>query len=200
MRALLPLLLFAACARTPSSPAPSAPQLCVARHGESFRNLDPVPEGLSAEQLDSLTPTGEGQARALRDRLPQPIGLVWASPAGRTQQTARAVALEPELLVVPELRSLDGELPWSERTAAWARGEDPRPPGGESLADGQARVQGLLRRVHTALPPGTHALLVTHSDTAALLLGELRGTPLLERPTRDTLGTGEVTCLPLPPG
>jgi hypothetical protein len=47
------------------------------------------------------------------------------------------------------------------------------------------------------LDPGDHAIVVTHADIAALLVGELRGTPLRERPTTDALGLGEAVCLPL---
>lgn len=185
-------LSLLACGGAP--PAPS--QLCVVRHAEAFKNLDPAPAGLSPEQLDALTPRGEEQARRAGAALPAGVERVLTSPAGRARETAAWLGpWTPE--VEPALRPLDGDLPWSERERAWAAGEDPRPPGGESLADGQARARALLDRLRAALPPGRHAVVVTHGDLGPVLLGELRGTPLLARPTRDALPGGGVVCLPL---
>jgi broad specificity phosphatase PhoE len=123
---------------------------------------------------------------------------VSSSPAGRARQTAALIAGgESAVEVVAELRTLDGDIAWSERTRAWHAGDDPRPAGGESLADGHARVVALLDGLRAKLRPGERAVWVTHGDIASLALGELRGTPLLERPTRDTLDTGAHACLPL---
>lgn len=182
----------------PPVPAPTA-QVCVARHAESFRNLNPRPEGLSEAELDALTPQGEAQARALAARLPAGVARVWSSPLNRAQQTAGLLGAPVPVEVQADLRPLDGAIPWAEREAAWAAGQDPRPPDGESLGDGQGRAVALLGRLRDQLGPGQHAVLVTHSDLGALLLGELRGTPLLERPAKDTLATGDLACLPLGP-
>lgn len=152
---------------------------------------------MSPEQLDTLTPAGETKARALKAELPAGVTHVWTSPTKRTRQTAALLGLQ-EPVVAIALRPLDGDTPWGSRVAAWAQERDPRPEGGgESLADGAARVHALLAHVRETLRPGAHAVLVTHGDIASLPLGELRGTPVLRRPTQDTLGTGQAACLPL---
>ena len=185
---LLTLLVAAGCSEAPAS------QVCVARHAEAFKNLEPPPPDMTPAELDALTPRGARQAAALRERLPGPRVRVWASPAGRTRQTAEA--LSGAVTVTEALRPNDGDLSWAERREALARGEDPRPPGGESLADGAARATALLERLE--LSGGEHAVLVTHGDVAPLILGHLAGTPLLERPRRHGLETGQMRCAPLP--
>lgn len=167
------------------------------RHAEAFKNLDPPPEGLTEAELDRLTPAGEVAARAAGATLPGGVVAVWASPRGRTRQTA-ALLGAGDVLVDEALRPLDGDMAWSEREAAWSRGEDPRPPGGESLADAQVRAADVIARLRAQLGPGQAAALVTHGDFGPVLLGELRGTLLLERPEADGLNTAEVRCLPLP--
>jgi broad specificity phosphatase PhoE len=196
--AALAAALLAGCTEGPdgATETPTS-RLCVVRHAQAYKNLDPRPAGMSPEQLDSLTPDGEAQARALAGALPDGVARLWSSPARRTRQTAERLGLPVPVRVEPALRPLEGDLPWDQRMAAWSRGEDPRPEGGESLADGAARADALLRRLRAELEPGEHAAVVTHGDLASILLGELRGTPLLERPRRDTLGTGQMRCLPL---
>lgn len=190
---LLLTLLAAACSRAPSPP----PMLCVVRHAEAFKNLDPPPPGLDPVRLDTLTPRGEAQARAARDALGAALARVSSSPAGRARQTAALIAGERAVEIEPALRPLDGDIAWSERTRAWSAGDDPRPAGGEALADGRARIAAKLDALRATLAPGERAVWVTHGDVASIVLGDLRGTPLLERPTRDTLDTGAHACLPL---
>lgn len=194
---LLPAALsLLAC--TPSALPPA--RLCVVRHAEAYKNLSPPPPDREGEALDALTPRGEAQARALQGQLPTEVARLWSSPAQRSQQTAALLGVRAPrgVEVHADLRPLDGEIAWEMRQHAWAHGDDPRPAGGgESLADGQARVQALLREAQAAAGPGQHVVWVTHGDVASLVLGELRGTPLLERPSKDTLATGTVACLPL---
>lgn len=200
---LMALMLLAGCERREAStppPSRSPTQLCVVRHAEAFKNLSPTPPDMSDAQLDTLTETGAAQARQLGQRLPNGVVLLMTSPAQRAQQTAALLGLKLEARVTPSLRPLEGTMSWEARQAQWARGEDARPAGGgESLADGARRVEALLAEVRQKLGPGEHAVMVTHGDVAALLLGELRGTPLLERTTRDTLATGGMRCLPIQP-
>lgn len=193
---VLALLSFA-CDSSDEAEALESSQLCVMRHAEAFKNLTPPPEGLTSAQLDALTPNGEAQARAAGTRLPRGVRVLASSPAHRAQQTARGLGLEVEVAIEPALRALDGDVAWDTRVAAWSRGEDRRPEGGESLADGAARVRALLTSLRARLRDGEHAVVVTHGDIAALVIGELRGTALLERPRRHELGTAEVACLPL---
>ncbi len=153
---------------------------------------------MTVDQLDALTPEGEAQAERAGERLPAGALAVYASPARRTRQTAARVAPHAEALVASELRSLEGSMPYVELEAAWRRGEDPRPPDGESLGDGLARVRSLLRRVQTEVPADAHVVFVTHGDIAPLIIGESKGTPPLERPFREGFETGQVVCLPRP--
>lgn len=183
-----------------AGPQPEArSQVCVVRHAEAVKNLDPPPADATAAELDSLTPAGEARARAAGGELPAGVARVWSSPANRARQTAVLLG-RGEVAVEPALRPLDGAVEWKVRAAAWAAGDDPRPAGGESLGDGAARVRALLDRLRGALGPGEHAVWVTHGDIASIALGELRGTPLLARPERDTVATGGVVCVPLDAG
>jgi broad specificity phosphatase PhoE len=193
---VLTLLSFA-CDSSHRAEALESSQLCVVRHAEAFKNLTPPPSGLTPAQLDALTPNGESQAHTAGTRVPPGVRLLASSPANRAQQTARGLGLDVEVAIDPALRALDGDLSWDARVAAWSRGEDPRPERGESLADGAARVRTLLTTLRTRVRDGEHAVVVTHGDVAALVIGELQGTALLERPTRHALGTAEVVCLPL---
>jgi broad specificity phosphatase PhoE len=202
----LSICMLAACATpaprveapTPAAAQQAAPsQLCIVRHAEAWKNVNPRPSELTAEQLDQLTPRGQEQARALAATLPRPVALVWSSPATRTQQTAEPLGLDVTTDIVAELRPLDGDVSWEERLRRWAAQQDPRPADGESLADGRVRAQLVLQRVRQRLPAGAHAVLVTHGDLASILIGELRGTPLLARPTVDEIGPGVAVCLPI---
>lgn len=177
----------------------TAPQVCVVRHAEAYKNSKTPPADLTPRELDALTPHGREVAEQLGGRLPEPVAFVWTSPRGRARETAEALGLDAPLEVVEALRPLEGDRSWSERTAAWARGDDPRPPSGESLADGRERVQVILRRARAATGSTEHGVLVTHGIIASILLGELRGTPLLARPEAEQLATGEAACLPLGP-
>jgi broad specificity phosphatase PhoE len=170
--------------------------LCVVRHAQAHKNLDPPP-AMTAAQLDSLTAVGVAQVEHLRLALPAGVAIVLASPTGRTVQTAELLGLPMSVEVAPELSSLRGGLPLAARQQAWASGEDPRPAGGETLADGAARATAVIDRLRRELAPGSHAVAVTHGDIAPVLIGELAGTPLLERPALHPLATGAMTCLPL---
>lgn len=197
-RLTLIVAMLGACAG-PQAPTPRSQvsQLCVVRHAQAYKNLASPPADLTPEQLDSLTPAGQAQGRALQASLPPDVAEVRSSPAQRTRQTAELLAGPIPVQVEPRLRPLDGAISWDTRMAAWSRGEDPRPADGESLADGAARAASLIAELRAQLPPGGHAVWVTHGDIAAVLLGELRGTPLLDRPRRDAIETGAMVCLPL---
>ena len=170
MRRTLPLvlLLFAtACASS---------EVYVVRHAEAYKNLKPRPD-LPPAQLDSLTETGKQQAARLADELQgRGVTIVLHSPTGRTTETAAiiATALGVPAEAAPELAPLAG--PWSARPSAWAAGEDPRPDGGESMADGVHRAMALLERY-----PGQPVVVVTHGDIAAGLIGEGAATPMPAR-------------------
>jgi broad specificity phosphatase PhoE len=181
----------------PVAQAAAGPQLCVVRHAQAFRNLNPPPAGLTPDQLDALTPNGEGQAGRAGERLPPGAAAVYSSPARRTRQTATRLG-RGEPFVAAELRPLEGSLSYSDRLVAWQRGDDPRPADGESLDDGLTRIRGLLARLRTEVPADAHVVLVSHGDIAPLVVGELRGTPPLARPEQEAFETAQVVCLPRP--
>jgi broad specificity phosphatase PhoE len=126
--------------------------------GRVYGALD-VP--LCPENLRAQTPMHAALAR----RLPPPgPGAVWlASPLSRTQHTAAAIFAagypEQRLLIEPGLIELSfGEFQGLEHHEVparltlpphgfWSMAGEERPPGGESMADGIARVGPMLERL-----------------------------------------------------
>lgn len=153
------------------------------RHGEEA----PAPDGrvgVESRSRRGLSPTGRAQAEAARDFLASlDAPRVACSDAPRAIETARIVAAGRPVDVVAALAGLDvGE--WEGRSAAelpdLARVlSDPsaRPPGGESLADLEARVQPALL---AALPERGDAVVVAHRMTNAVLLAGLMDLPLAD--------------------
>ncbi|MGD9832197.1 MAG: histidine phosphatase family protein, partial [Piscinibacter sp.] len=138
-------------------------RLLLVRHGETALNaariLQPPDTPLSARGL--------AQARALARRLAgEPIAAIWSSDLPRAWQTAEAVAAGRSIAAEPLLQERNfGDL----RGRAYdSLGFDPlagseAPPGGESLAEFEARID---RAVDLALSelaglPGA-LVLVTH--------------------------------------
>lgn len=156
------------------------------RHGETGHNRDSLALG---RQDVPLTPRGEQQAEAVAERLAAlPISRVYTSPLGRAAQTAAAIARAHGInpAQTHELIELDvGEtegLPFPvvrERYAAflqdWAgpRGAHVRMPGGESLADVDARASRFLASL---LDSGEgDAVVVSHNFVIRALLCRLLG-------------------------
>jgi broad specificity phosphatase PhoE len=153
--------------------------ILLARHGESRDN---VPPQRFSGWLDApLTDRGREQARALAAVAAQ-VGLaaVWTSQLARARETAEIVAaplgvdvrVDARLAeshrgrwegrLVDELRGEDPET-W----AAWLRGgADFRFPGGESLAEHQARALAALDAVREGPIP---ALVVCHGGTIRVI-------------------------------
>jgi broad specificity phosphatase PhoE len=161
-------------------------QVYLVRHGQAFSNLDPAPD-LPADQLDRLTPLGREQAsetgRALALRKP---ALILTSPTGRTRETAEQIkqaAGSVEVRSEPRVRPLElgrsasgGPADWEQRIAHWKAGQDPVPPGGESLAQlGERALQAVReqRRRHA----GRGIVVVAHSDVIGAFLALARGEP-----------------------
>lgn len=175
-----------------------ASQLCVVRHAQAYRNLEAAPPGLTTEQLNTLTEKGRIQAKKLGAQVPRPVAAVYTSPTGRTRMTAEVMDLGVPIGLTGKLSKLDGDMAWETRLENWKRGDDPRPDDGESLADGRERILEILDRARTEAADGKHVVFVTHGDIASLVIGELKGTPLLERPINHMIDTGEAVCLPMP--
>jgi broad specificity phosphatase PhoE len=141
----------------------------------------------------ALSPLGIRQAEALGLAVGRrPIAHVYASPLERAHHTAliALTGLDLPLTVVDDLRELSlGE--WEGCTveeirtqpgdpyAQWVR--DPvqcLPPGGEPLADVQARVVQAVERIAAAHPNGDDVLIVSHGGVISALLAHWLGLPL----------------------
>ena len=165
-------------------------RLLLARHGQSVSNA--VRRFQGAQDV-ALSPLGVRQAEALRLAVGRRrITHVYASPlerARRTAEIARAGLALP-MTVVDDLRELSlGE--WEGCTveeirtqagdpyARWVR--DPvrcLPPGGEPLADVQARVLRAVEGIAAAHPNGDDVLIVSHGGVISALLAHWLGLPL----------------------
>ena len=177
--------------------------LLLVRHGEAYSNL-PNPLHLPPEQLDALTPQGISEVTATgRLAASHPVVAVVASPTGRTRQTATIIAREAELkegiaedaafASVQMGTQPDGSATtWEWRFSAWKAGDDPRPAGGESLADAAVRAVRAVQLL-AARHPGKAIVVVTHSDIVAALLGHAVGTPVGQRYEKHKVPTGSVS-------
>lgn len=117
----------------------------------------------------------------------------YCSPFVRTSETAgllglQAACWEPDNLLRERFwGEADFRVPENERWEAFkkeleGRGHDPaywRPPGGESLADLELRVEHFLDKVHRAWPNG-RALVVTHRDAMLAFGARIAPRPLME--------------------
>lgn len=180
------------------------PVLYVARHAETVFNAGARMQGIAAHT--PLTRAGMRQAEAMGAALLAHLGRspdidFWASPSGRTLQTAAIIAEHLghdffEVKTDPALIEI-GVGRWEGRRYADIVAEqgpivDParglftcRPPGGEWYPEIAARLQGWLDRLDPAKP----AVTITHGMTARVLRGMLvGGTPF------------EPGCVPLADG
>lgn len=174
-------------------------RLLLVRHGETALNaarvLQPPDTPLSAR--------GAAQARALAVRLAsEPIAAVWSSDLPRAWQTAEALAggrgiqAEP-LLCERNFGVLRGQ-------AYDALGFDPlraaeAPPGGESLAEFESRIDAALARALQAAAalPGA-LLLVSHGLVIGSLLARRISLPAgTARPAR--IGNTSLSVVELGP-
>lgn len=150
--------------------------ILLARHGETDDNVPPL--RFQGQRDTPLNERGRAQARELAERvatLDPPVASLWTSDLSRARETAEIVGaqigLEPRLdarlregwrgewegFLFDEIAAADPE-----RYAAW-RAPDAqigfRFPGGESLAEQQARVLACLREI------ATPALVVCHGGS-----------------------------------
>jgi probable phosphoglycerate mutase len=158
--------------------------LLLARHGETDDNVPPL--RFQGQRDTPLNDRGREQARELAERvaaLDPPIGSLWSSDLSRARETAEIVGerigLEPRLdarlregwrgewegFLFDEIAASDPE-----RYAAW-RNPDAEVgfqfPGGESLAQQQARVVDALTDAAAGELP---ALLVCHGGSIRTVL------------------------------
>ncbi|WP_051341002.1 histidine phosphatase family protein [Azospirillum halopraeferens] len=156
------------------------------RHGDH----DWIGRGLAARLDVPLNEEGRAQAAALaRHYRGRRVDAVWASPLRRTVETATPVAdaLGLELRTADALLEVDFGA-WSGRSFADLE-EDPewrrwngarsrvRAPGGETIAEVQARAVGFLNRLCDDDPGGVH-VVVGHGDPIRAVLAYYLGVPI----------------------
>jgi probable phosphomutase (TIGR03848 family) len=155
------------------------------RHGLTAMT-GPVLAGWTPEV--SLNERGRQQAAELAGRLaPVPLAAIVASPLERCQQTAAAVAADRPVEVTTEERV--GECHYGEWTGQDLKklSKDPlwrvvqaHPsaavfPGGEGLAQTQARAVAAVRDWNARLGPEATYAVVSHGDVIKALLADALG-------------------------
>ncbi len=156
------------------------------RHGATVLSAEDRFAGATDVELSE---TGRSQVRALSRRLaPQPISAFYASPLGRTMETANILAGPHGKPVTPEsglleinhgvwegLTRLEAETKFGDTYARWE--SDPfnfAPEGGETGLAVAARAMPALLDI-IARHPGEMVCLVSHKATIRLLLGAVLG-------------------------
>ncbi len=153
---------------------------------------DAVVEGVLGGRREgvSLNAAGRHDAETLAERLRDlPITAVYSSPLERAAETAGLIAGERGVLVTisDAFNELDAG-DWTEKTFASLQGDDvwrafngfrscTRIPGGEVMAEVQARVVtglGRLREAH----PGECIAVVSHADVIKAAIGYYAGIPI----------------------
>lgn len=162
-------------------------RVLIARHGETYGNLDHLFCGHSETEL---TPRGVAQARALGGRLhDEPISAAYASDLSRAHETARHIlgGREVPLQLEPRLREMHyGE--WEARPGKEVFEQHPEllrafvecsgvPPGGEEIEALRRRTAAATRDA-VGRHRGETILLVSHGNAIMALLAELLGMPL----------------------
>jgi probable phosphoglycerate mutase len=160
--------------------------ILLARHGETDDNVPPL--RFQGQRDTPLNERGRAQARELAERvaaLDPPIASLWTSDLSRARETADIVGARIGLEPRPDARLREGwrgewegflfdEIAAAEpdRYAAW-RAPDAevgfRFPGGESLAEQQARVLACCREAADG-DGARPALLVCHGGSIRTLL------------------------------
>lgn len=156
------------------------------RHGATTLTVE---DRFAGETDVPLSDLGRDQLRRLGARLaPEPIAAVYASPLGRTMNSARLVAEPHQLEVTPKegLREISHGH-WEGRTRAevekmfaeeYARWEDDpftfAPRGGETGLAVTARALPTLLAL-VAAHPNEQIVVVSHKATIRLLLSALLG-------------------------
>jgi probable phosphoglycerate mutase len=138
-----------------------------------------------------LGEAGRRQAEALARRFAAGGGVdaVWTSPLGRARETAEPIAsrLGLPVRVSDALCEIDFGA-WTGRAfdalrddPRWRRWNEARagerPPGGESMAEAQARALGGVERARTEHPDG-RVVLVSHGDVIKAVLAGVLGLSL----------------------
>ena len=164
----------------------TATRVFLVRHGSTVLSAE---DRFAGETDVALSDTGREQLRKLSARLAgEPIAAFYASPLGRTMETARILAAPHGKAVTPVdgLREISHGH-WEGKTRAEVEREYPKeyarwegdpfsfaPPGGETgLAVTGRALPALLDIV--AAHPDAYVVLASHKATIRLLIGSLLG-------------------------
>jgi broad specificity phosphatase PhoE len=186
-----------------------ATRVLLVRHGHAA----PVDRWLAGRRAGiSLSAQGREEAAALAGALRasalRPIA-VYASPIERAWETAWTIAAATNLSVVTRQALTELEYgAWTGKTLHELNGlpewrtynehrDRHRPPGGESLAEAQARMVAELERLRS-LHAGSTIVVVSHADPIRAVLAHYTGTPLNDA-LRFTVRTASMTTLELAP-
>jgi broad specificity phosphatase PhoE len=162
--------------------------ILLARHGETNDNVPPL--RFQGRRDTPLNDTGRAQARELAERvaaLDPPVVSLWSSDLSRARETAEIVGARIGLQPRFDARLREGwRGAWEgflfdeiaarepERYAAWRHPDAAigfQFPGGETLAQQQARVLACLRDVEAELDGGgAPALVVCHGGSIRTVL------------------------------
>ncbi len=164
----------------------TATRIFLVRHGATELSAE---DSFAGETDVPLSDVGRDQLRKLSERLAgEPIAAFYASPLGRTMETARILAAPHGKPVVPRegLREISHGH-WEGKTRAAVEKEYPKeyarwvgdpfsfsPPGGETGLSVVARALPTLLEIVQA-HPGQYAVVASHKATIRLLIGSLLG-------------------------
>ncbi len=165
----------------------TATRIFLVRHGATELSAEDAFAGGGTDV--PLSDIGRAQLEKLAVRLAgEPIAAVYASPLGRTMETARILAAPHRLPVTPKdgLREISHGH-WEGKTRAAVEKEYPKeyalwegdpfsfaPPEGETGLAVTARALPALLAI-VAAHPGVQVLVASHKATIRLLIGSLLG-------------------------
>lgn len=163
----------------------------MARHGASAYSLEKRFSGSGGLDVP-LAPLGVAQAEALAAELARrnEITAIIASPLLRAQQTAQFVSSAVGLPIVTMFEFAEAAFgewdgctfaevskKWPDELREWLSGTDISPPGGESFAHVQNRVEQGRRKVLEQFA-GEHVLIVSHVTPIKIMTSTAVGAPL----------------------
>jgi probable phosphoglycerate mutase len=164
----------------------TATRIFLVRHGATELSAE---DAFAGETDVPLSDIGRDQLRNLAARLAgEPIAAFYASPLGRTMETARILAAPHGKPVTPKegLREISHGH-WEGKTRATVEKEHPKeyalweadpfsfaPPGGETGIAVTARALPALLEI-VAAHPGVQVVVASHKATIRLLIGLLLG-------------------------
>lgn len=159
-------------------------ELLLLRHAQTAGNLERRYVGRTDEPLCPA-----GRALAAASGIDPDLGLVYVSPLLRAAETAAIKFPLARQIVLPDLREMDfgvfeyrtaDEMAEDTAYTSWVeRGCTTPCPGGEGLADFQARTcRGFTKGVEDALNRGLHKLvIVAHGGTVMAIMSRFAHPP-----------------------